>query len=132
MKPAAASRRSFLRITAAIIVAGGGAAAGYVALNRNVANGPEATLIDWMRRNGVPGRALGRQYLADNPAHADAGRLAAAILGPDMPPTQQEVGDRLSARIADDYAAGRTSFVDGWMFSETEFRLSAIHLLAPR
>ena len=76
-------------------------------------------------------RELGAQYQAMYPKEREAEILRSAILSGDIPalmdsPTLHAV---LAARIRDDFAAGRTVLVKGWVLSVTEARQCALFSL---
>jgi hypothetical protein len=67
---------------------------------------------------------LGRRYLEETPQEADAAHLVALIgVAAD---TDAALRERLEARIRQDFIAGATVAVDGWLLSRTEARLCAL------
>lgn len=75
----------------------------------------------------APVRAIGRRYREGFPEASDAAALRTAILvhgesGPAHPGWLQQ-------QIHDDFAAGRTVLLDGWMLSITEARQCALFSL---
>lgn len=66
-------------------------------------------------------RAIGRGYRALVPSEDDAGALRAALRD------ARRAGDRRP--VDDDFAAGRTVVVDGWVLSTTEARQCALFSL---
>jgi hypothetical protein len=93
--------------------------------------GGEATAEDlaaWMLRDDAVIR-LGQEYLAAHEDEADAavltGLLAAGLPDLDDPAARRA----LLARVRDDYAAGRTVILSGWVLSVSEGRLCALATL---
>lgn len=81
-------------------------------------------------------RAIGRAYLQQRPADADAGVLLEAIRasrllgGLDLDGlTRSERRSWLARQIQDDFRSGRIVAVRGWMLSLTEARLCALACL---
>ncbi len=76
-------------------------------------------------------RDLGMRYRAMYPAACDADTLCAAMLDGDTPTPADAAAMRayLNARIRDDFAAGRTMLLDGWVLSITEARQCALFSL---
>lgn len=78
-------------------------------------------------------RALGRAYLAGCPAEASTRVLVDLVLS-SLGLTERALAEldeqrlhaRLRLRIRDDFAAGRTASVDGWILSRIEARLMAL------
>lgn len=73
---------------------------------------------------------LGRRYLATRPQEDDPARLRALLgltgsLDPSRPGGAAERSD-LRRRARDDYAAGRTVQINGWVVSRTEARQCAL------
>ena len=75
-------------------------------------------------------RRLGEAYLRERPDEADR-TLLLKELGPGLENIAgiSDLTKRFRARIGEDFAAGRTIILDGWMLSETECRLCALQLL---
>jgi len=86
-------------------------------------------LLDMLGERRV--RDLGMHYREAYPAERDADILRAAILGSDMPPLADAPALRayLKATIRNDFAAGRTVLLRGWMLSVTEARQCALFSL---
>jgi len=77
-------------------------------------------------------RQLGVRYRASTPGENSAEALRAALSsarGLRIPFVNDASLDR---RVRDDFAAGRTVVVDGWVLSVTEARQAAMFSLAPR
>ena len=73
-------------------------------------------------------RRLGRRYRESAPGESDARRLAAAIRA--SQPWSSRLGLRhppIDDQIRDDFDAGRTVLVDGWLLSVTEARQCALY-----
>ena len=73
-------------------------------------------------------RRLGRGYRANVPRESDSRRLAAAIRA--SRPWTARVGVRhppIADQIRNDFDAGRTVVVDGWLLSVTEARQCALY-----
>jgi hypothetical protein len=123
-------RRRFLQITAAGVVATltTSALAGEVGFDASALERPE--LLTMLGPERV--RELGIRYRAAKPSERTASSLRAAI-SKGEPGT---LGLRWSSRgsiekkIQDDFAAGQTVLVDGWVLSVTEARQCALFSLA--
>jgi hypothetical protein len=122
-------RRRFLQITAAGVVAGltttawaGDAAADVSALDR-----PE--LLTMLGPERV--RELGTRYRAETPNENTAGSLRAAISRTERRTLLLRWTPRgsLENQIENDFAAGRTVLIDGWVLSATEARQCALFSL---
>lgn len=74
---------------------------------------------------------LGVQYRERYPAEREAEILGAAILGGDTMALRDSptLHATLAARIKDDFAAGRTVLLKGWVLSVTEARQCALFSL---
>ena len=73
-------------------------------------------------------RQLGDHYRTANPSENSADALRAAISngqGPRIPLLGKSIDDQ----VRDDFAAGRTVLVDGWILSVTEARQAALFSL---
>jgi hypothetical protein len=123
-------RRRFLQLTVAGLAAltggacrGGGGAADELALAR-------PALIDVLGDSVV--REIGTRYRSAVPREGDAAALKAAILGPPGGGLRLPWAERppLAERVRDDFAAGRTVLVNGWLLSVTEARQCALYSLA--
>jgi len=77
--------------------------------------GPEATGIE----------AVGEAYLTAVPAERDEAVLR-ATLGPAVGTDPAAALARLAPVIAEDFAAGRTVVLDGWVLSLTEARVAGL------
>jgi hypothetical protein len=73
-------------------------------------------------------RGLGRRYRASVPGESDAPQLTEAIQ--ESRPWTARIGLRHPAiddQVRDDFDAGRTVIVDGWLLSRTEARQCALY-----
>lgn len=86
-------------------------------------------LLDMLGERRV--RDLGIRYRAMYPAACDADSLCAVILDSDRPAPADAPATRayLNATIRDDFAAGRTMILKGWVLSITEVRQCALFSL---
>lgn len=76
-------------------------------------------------------RQLGAHYRASTPSENSVDALRAALssgLGLQIPFLKN---GSLDGQIRDDFAAGRTVVVDGWVLSVTEARQAALFSLTP-
>jgi hypothetical protein len=80
-------------------------------------------------------RAVGRAYLATAPQERSIERLIALLTGDRLPSDRVLNADAKALRahvqeaLSEDFAAGRTVSVRGWMLSLTEARLCALAVL---
>ena len=85
-------------------------------------------LAAWMLRDDAVFR-LGQEYLAAHQNEADAAALT-GLLAAGLPDLDDPAARRaLLARVRDDYAAGRTVILSGWVLSVSEGRLCALATL---
>lgn len=72
-------------------------------------------------------RNLGRRYRASVPRESDAARLETAIRA--SRPWTARIGltHPIADQVRDDFDAGRTVVVDGWLLSVTEARQCALY-----
>lgn len=77
-------------------------------------------------------RALGDRYLADHPQEREERRLAASVVSASRGPQLWSRARPLPEVVADEFAAGETVLVDGWVLSRTEARLCAALALRAR
>ncbi len=76
---------------------------------------------------------IGRRYLASDTDAVDASTLRSLVgLGDDATPDVVELAARFGGAVRDDFVAGRTLRLDGWVLSLTEARLAAIVALEHR
>jgi hypothetical protein len=123
-------RRRFLQITAAGVVATltTSAFAGEVGFDANALEKPE--LLTMLGAERV--RELGSRYRAANPGEGTASSLRAAIskAEPGTLGLRWTPRGSIEKKIQDDFAAGQTVLVDGWVLSVTEARQCALFSLA--
>lgn len=74
-------------------------------------------------------RELGRRYRTLVPTEDDAGILAQVILPEPRRAPQSSLDDGLAAQVQQDFAAGRTVTVHGWILAITEARQCALYSL---
>ena len=75
--------------------------------------------------------ALGARYLAATPQEADVAALRHAILGGSEPATAAALRVQLEARVQQEFCAGETATIDGWVLARTEARQCALFSLQP-
>lgn len=87
-------------------------------------------------------RRVGEAYLSKRPAEADRNRLLTALrrdllhtYGLTSPAVESaadraDMIERFGTLIKADFAAGHTIMLDGWLLSETECRLCALHIVS--
>lgn len=98
--------------------------AGCAAGGGDTAATPEELAALMLRDDAV--LRLGREYLAAHPGESDPAALA-GLLAAGLPALEDAAGRQaLLARIRDDYAAGRTVILSGWVLSLSEGRLCAL------
>lgn len=121
-------RRDFLKLSLAATPAMA------LALNacRSGANSPQEALAQPESLYGIMDKnelqAVGKAYLAQSPATADA--LRAQILMQSSPVTSASGTSRLIAEaVQQDFVNGRTIILNGWVLSLTEARQCALHTL---
>ena len=76
-------------------------------------------------------RELGAHYRASAPNENSASALRAALSSGHGPQDSTIKNGSLDAQIRDDFAAGRTVMIDGWVLSVTEARQAALFSLTP-
>ena len=76
-------------------------------------------------------RQLGTRYRASTPADNSAEALRAALARGHSPGIPLFKSGSFENQIHDDFAAGRTVLVDGWVLSVTEARQAALFSLTP-
>src|SRR5438105_4413773 len=120
-------RRRFLQLTALGIIAGAADSACARSSDRADAALDRPQLLAMLGPERV--RQLGDHYRAATPREKSADALRAAISngrGPRIPLLRKSIDDQ----IRDDFAAGRTVLVDGWILSVTEARQAALNSLS--
>jgi hypothetical protein len=96
---------------------------------------PQASAAErWLAQLRTPASAavVGREYLRSAPRESTRERLRAdldAAIGTDAL-SDAEIRRRVSARVRQDYAAGDTVRLRGWILSRTEARLCALAALS--
>ena len=121
--PDAIDRRQFLAL-GAIVVAGGAASACQASGEARAFGQPE--LLTPLGPDVV--RRLGLRYRQSVPGESEATRLEAAIRA--SRPWTARIGVRhppIAEQVRDDFDAGRTVIVDGWLLSVTEARQCALY-----
>jgi hypothetical protein len=120
-------RRSFLKLGASAIVAGVTASACAGEAGTDVAAG-RPRLLDMLGPERV--RAIGNHYRANVPREDNVGALRAAISAAHTGSLHLPwAHDSIEDVVRDDFAAGRTVLVDGWVLSVTEARQCALFSL---
>ncbi|MEA2707319.1 MAG: hypothetical protein QOH22_2107 [Gemmatimonadaceae bacterium] len=76
-------------------------------------------------------RQLGAHYRASTPAENSAGALRAALSSGNGMRIPFIKSGSLENQVRDDFAAGRTVVVDGWVLAVTEARQAALFSLTP-
>ena len=123
-------RRSFLRIAAAVPLTGALAVACAPGAGFDTAALAHPELLDALGAAQV--RSIGARYRDAVPKERDADALRGAIL--DARPLPARIfGANISVAdlVRDDFAAGRTVVVDGWVLAATEARQCALYSLLP-
>jgi hypothetical protein len=69
--------------------------------------------------------AIGNQYRANTPGETST-RSLVNILNATLPERKGSIASRLEESITNDFAAGKTVLVDGWILSVTEARQCAL------
>lgn len=121
--PDAIDRRRFLAL-GAIMVAGAAASACQVSGEARAFGQPD--LLTALGPDVV--RRLGQRYRQTVPSESDAARLEAAIRA--SRPWTARIGIQhrpIAEQVRDDFDAGRTVIVDGWLLSVTEARQCALY-----
>lgn len=87
-------------------------------------------------RQNAHAAAIGRRYLASAPRPAEVRTLVSELTAAPGPNATHRAARRVDPRIAllgrrviDDYTAGRTLEVDGWVLSRTEVALGVLAAL---
>jgi len=76
-------------------------------------------------------REIGAHYRASTPSENSADALRAALSTGHDPQNPTIKNGPLDGQIRDDFAAGRTVMIDGWVLSVTEARQAALFSLTP-
>jgi hypothetical protein len=116
-----------------LLIAGAGVAAAVaagpsdlLALIERLSAADAASLLRGLITDRDGAARLGRSYLAVHPSEARGGFLVHDLVGATVPTSVIGASREVAARIRDDYAAGRTVVVDGWVLSRAEARLYAL------
>jgi hypothetical protein len=125
-------RRRFLQLTASGVVAGFASAACARESGEDDERAlAQPALLEMLGAERV--RRIGARYRAAVPSENSRAALGAAILqsrrrGFLLPWARHR---SIAQQVRDDFAAGRTVVVDGWVLSATEARQCALFSLAP-
>ena len=122
-------RRRFIQLTTLGVVAAVTDSACSASNERAVAEADRPQLVAMLGAERV--RQLGAHYIASTPGENSADALRAAISsghGVRIPFVNH---GSLDGQIRDDFAAGRTVTLDGWVLSVTEARQAALFSLTP-
>lgn len=77
-------------------------------------------------------REIGRRYLAQFPEESDPRRLEANLLRREDRLSAARMRARLAERRRNDFAAGRTVLINGWILAQSEVRACALLAVLPR
>lgn len=128
-------RRDFLRLSAAVAVTAasatpvpGGVGVADAHVLPSAAMAPPI-LLEALGEDAV--RAIGARYRDAVPTESDTVTLRALLVDADErhSPVDSDAASALAARIARDFAEGRTVLVDGWELALTEARQCALFSL---
>jgi hypothetical protein len=122
-------RRRFLQLSALGIVATVADSACVASSDRPDAAVDRPQLLAMLGPERV--RQLGAHYRASTPSENSADALHAALSSGHGPRTPSIKSGPLDNQIRDDFEAGRTVIVDGWVLSVTEARQAALFSLSP-
>ena len=119
--------RRRLLISAAGVAAGVAVgSSGLLTLIERLAGADAASLLRGLITDREGAARLGRSYLAAHPNEARRSVLVRDLVGATEPTSASDASREVAARIRDDYAAGSTVVVDGWVLSRAEARLYAL------
>lgn len=121
-------RRRFLQLTTAGVVASLSSSACVRDSNEDERALAQPELIDMLGAESV--RNIGARYRAAVPEENTAGALRAAISGHQGFRLPWVKRASIEQQVRDDFTAGRTVVVDGWVLSATEARQCALFSLA--
>ena len=121
-------RRRFLQMTTVSIVAGLADSACGPAGDRSSAARDRPDLVEMLGPERV--REIGTRYRTATPGENTADALRAALSNPPRPRAlfNSSLGS-IDDQIRDDFEAGRTVVLDGWVLSITEARQAALFSL---
>ena len=121
-------RRRFLQLTAAGVVASLSNSACARDTGENSQALAQPALVEMLGAERA--RQIGMQYRAAVPGENTAAALRAAISSSQHKTFPWIGGRSIEQQIRDDFAAGRTVVVSGWVLSETEARQCALYSLS--
>jgi hypothetical protein len=121
-------RRRFLQVTAAGMVAGVTSSACSRGDREDAQALAQPALLEMLGPERA--REIGKQYLAAVPRENSAAALSAAISNSEHRTFPWIGSHSIEDRIRDDFAAGRTVVVGGWVLSQTEARQCALYSLS--
>ena len=122
-------RRQFLQLSALGILATVAASACAAPGDRADAAVDRPQLLAMLGPERV--RELGAHYRASTPSENSVDALRAALSTGRGPQNPTIKNGSLDGQIRDDFAAGRTVMIDGWVLSVTEARQAALFSLTP-
>ena len=122
-------RRQFLQLSALGIVAAVADSACSASSDRPDAAVDRPQLLAMLGPERV--RELGAHYRASTPSENSVDALRAALSTGRGPQNPTIKNGSLDGQIRDDFAAGRTVMIDGWVLSVTEARQAALFSLTP-
>jgi hypothetical protein len=125
----ALDRRRFLKLSALGVIATVADSACDGSSDRAVAAADRPRLLSMFDAERV--RELGNRYRASTPSESTATALREAIANGHGLRIPFARNASLDDEIRDDFAAGRTVLVDGWVLSRTEARQAALFSLKP-
>ena len=120
-------RRRFLQLAATGMVAGFMTSACARDTSEDAAALGKPALLEMLGSERV--REIGTQYRATVPKENTAATLRDAISNPRHQTFSWSPEGAIEGQIRDDFAAGRTVVVSGWVLSETEARQCALYSL---
>lgn len=121
-------RRRFLQLAATGMVAGLMTSACARDAGEDAGALGKPALVEMLGSERV--REIGTQYRATVPNENTAATLRDAISNPRHQTFSWSAGGSIEGQIRDDFAAGRTVVVSGWVLSETEARQCALYSLS--
>jgi hypothetical protein len=120
-------RRQFVKVAASALIAGATTAA-CASDNTDPRALAHPDLVEMLGADRV--RVLGARYRANMPSENSAVFLRAALSGAAPSRHLPWIHKSIADRVRDDFAAGRTVLVDGWVLSVTEARQCALASLS--
>jgi hypothetical protein len=122
-------RRRFLQVSALGVITIVADSACAPAADRDSAAAARPQLLTMLGPDRV--RQIGSQYRAATPSENSADALHSALAGSHGLRIPFIGNGSIDDQIRDDFAAGRTVVVDGWVLSVTEARQAALFSLTP-